>query len=297
MRLLQGHRRSIRSVAFVPGEPETLASGGDDRTVRLWNSITGENWTTLRGHGDSVLALAFTADGGLLASGGRDGSLAVWDVALGHREEAVSLHEGPVVAVAFAPNRRTLLAALRSERYPGESGRLVHWDPSRQPPVERLDWSGGVESAAIAPGGWALAIADLNRGVELWEMGTRRRQTSLRCADRVRSLAFSPPGQRLLAVGAGRIVECWDVARVQRCGTCAGHRSEVQALAFAPDGRSLLTGSADRTVRLWDVASGAERAAWDWELGRVHAVAFAPDGMTAAAGGEKADLVVWDLDG
>jgi WD40 repeat protein len=291
MHILQGHRRAIRAVAYAPGDPQLLASAGDDRTVRLWELGGPRRCVTLEGHHDSLSALAFAPDGSL-ASGGRTGSLAVWDVSdLRHR--ATYPLQGPAVALSFAADG-VLLAALRSQYYAGEPGRLLRWSYRTNRPPEALDWSGDVESAAFAPGGGLLALAGQHRAVELWPAGGPRRPPALRCPSRVRCLAFAPCGQ-VLAAGSGRVVECYSLPGPRRV-LCRGHRGDVLAVAFSPDGASLLSGGADRTVRLWDLATGRERAAWDWQVGRVQAVAFSCDGMTAAAGGEKSALVVWDVD-
>jgi WD40 repeat protein len=53
-----------------------LASG--EKTVRLWNSITGENLQELREHSHPVEGLAFSPDGALLASASGDRTIILW---------------------------------------------------------------------------------------------------------------------------------------------------------------------------------------------------------------------------
>ena len=60
-----------------------LVSGGDDKTVRLWKSETGEPGPVLRGSVGRVLALALSPDGKTLASGDEDASVRIWDVESG----------------------------------------------------------------------------------------------------------------------------------------------------------------------------------------------------------------------
>src|SRR5437868_6479344 len=49
-------------VAFSP-DGKTLASGGNDELIGLWNPSTGAELRRFKGHDDGVNALAFAPDG------------------------------------------------------------------------------------------------------------------------------------------------------------------------------------------------------------------------------------------
>ena len=102
------HRHWVKAVAFSP-DGRLLASGGNDKTVRLWDPATGEHRRTLTGHTGSVSAVAFSPDGRLLASGGGDRTVRLWDPATGEHRRTLTGHSGrPCVGVAFSPDGRLL---------------------------------------------------------------------------------------------------------------------------------------------------------------------------------------------
>ncbi|MFM6026615.1 MAG: hypothetical protein ACKPER_27480, partial [Dolichospermum sp.] len=68
LQTLTGHSSGVLSLAYSP-DGQTLASGSDDKTIKLWNTRTGNLLQTLTGHSDSVLSLAYSPDGQTLASG------------------------------------------------------------------------------------------------------------------------------------------------------------------------------------------------------------------------------------
>ena len=76
-RTLTGHGGAVHALAFNP-TGRTLASGGDDRTVILWDPEAGRERLALTGHADRVLEVAFSADGGALLTASRDGAVKRW---------------------------------------------------------------------------------------------------------------------------------------------------------------------------------------------------------------------------
>jgi WD40 repeat protein len=63
---LRGHGSQVRAVAFSP-DGLLLASGSENKRVRLQDSRTGQLSHELTGHAGAVRALAFSPDGAVLA--------------------------------------------------------------------------------------------------------------------------------------------------------------------------------------------------------------------------------------
>jgi WD40 repeat protein len=74
------HEGPASAVAFSP-DGQTLASGGRDGTIRLWEMATGKERLRIQGPATMFRSVAFSPDGKLLASGHSNSTILIWDVA------------------------------------------------------------------------------------------------------------------------------------------------------------------------------------------------------------------------
>src|SRR5207247_1978417 len=78
---LRGHTDLISCLAWNPtGKLLATGSGDEDKSVFLWNTITGQRQAILRGHTRQITALAWRPDGKMLAVASLDGRVRIWNV-------------------------------------------------------------------------------------------------------------------------------------------------------------------------------------------------------------------------
>jgi WD40 repeat protein len=304
----------VDCVAFgtAPDGRLLLASSGGDRTVRLWDPVTGSPiGRPLTGHTSRVWRLAFgtTPDGRLLlASGSRDLTVRIWDPLAGAQVGApLTGHTEEVGSVSFgtAPDGRLMLASGSVD----ETVRI--WDPltgapagepltGYPPPVQ-------AEFGTAPDGRLLLAIGDDNGVLRIWDplAGTQVGELLSGHTDRVDRLVFgtAPDGRWLLASASrDSTIRLWDPLAGTSVGQpLTGHTGWVfSVVAFAdPAGRLFLaSGSSDTTVRIWDATTAAsppQRQTGHTRWVTSAAFGTAPGGqLLLAAGSGDATVRVWD---
>ena len=232
-------------MAFSP-DGSMLASGSRDKTIRLWDTGSGQLLATLAGHADWINGVAFSPTGHILASRSRDGTIRLWDANSGQLK-AVLLTSG--YAMAFSPDG-SILASGNGD------GMTRLWDTDSGQLKATLEGtpSWGVISVAFSPDGSTLASGDRNDDIRLWDVARGQLLNTLYGhREDVRSVAFSPDGGTLASGSDDETIRLWDVGRGQLKAMLEGHTGSVNLVAFSPDGSRLASRSRDGTTLLWDM--------------------------------------------
>jgi WD40 repeat protein len=191
--------------------------------------------------------MAFSPDGQTLVAAG-ESQLEVWDLT---QREMRPRTLGPLhMAVAFAPDGQFFATSSLSTIE-------LRWLKNGPQRVFLRGHQSGVMSLAFSPDGKTLASVSHDRTARLWDVATRKLQTTLPSGEPLAAVAFSPDG-KLLLIGGG-------------------------------------TAGGNAVATLWDVAAGRQTAVLEGPTGRVVGVAFAPDGKTAAGITWDGFLYLWDL--
>jgi serine/threonine protein kinase len=284
---LTGHSSWVDSVIYSP-DGRYLASGSNDKTIKIWEVATGKQLRTLTGHYGEVYSVVYSPDGRYLASGSWDKNIKIWEVATGKQLRTLTGHSSPVLSVVYSPDGRYLAS--------GNGDKTIKiWEVATGKQLRTLtghsDW---VLSVAYSPDGRYLASGSHDKTIKIWEVATGKQLRTLTGhSDWVLSVAYSPDG-RYLASGSGdKTIKIWEVATGKELRTLTGHSSGVYSVVYSPDGRYLAGGSWDNTIKIWEVATGKELRTLTGHSYSVLSVVYSPDGRYLASGSADKTIKIW----
>lgn len=157
---LQGHQDRVLSLAFQFRTNGTwLASGGIDRTARLWDLQTQRQVHSFGGHRMGVGSVSFSADGRFFATGSWDDTVQIWDLSDFRKIAVLGGHQGGVQALTFSPDRRTLVSL-------SGTGVLTFWSLAAQREAGVLLLGSGIGQGWLsmsAGGEWIGAVNQAER--------------------------------------------------------------------------------------------------------------------------------------
>ncbi|MDJ0695382.1 NB-ARC domain-containing protein [Mastigocoleus sp. MO_188.B34] len=219
IKVLRGHKSLVTGLAFSPVpanfiglQPKSgylLASSSYDRTVRLWDPLTGELLHTLPEY--YAMSVDFSPDGKSIAVGSFDDTVRIWDL---ETKECRQSFKGDSILtwrVAFHPQGNILATANSADM----TVRL--WDITTGKCMNifsgHTNWILGL---TFSPDGNLLASCSSDRTIKLWDVVKGEYIVSIdACETWVMSVVFSSDGKTLISSDGDSAIKVWDVETFQ----------------------------------------------------------------------------------
>ena len=167
LQVMRGHTETVYAVSFSP-DAKFFATGGFDKSVRLWDPTTGKeirSYAGKDGHQNLVLAVAFSGDGSSLASGGSDNFAKVWDIPVSTPLKEYA-QTGGVTSVSVTPDGKVVAAAATDGTV-----KLFSTVDGKQL-FNLAGHAGAVNSVQFSANGQILASAGADGTVRYWNPTT-----------------------------------------------------------------------------------------------------------------------------
>ena len=101
--MYHGHVDNVFAVAWSP-DSASIASGSRDKTVSIWNALTGKVSCIYRGHSSYLLSVAWSPNGNYIASGDTSGVVQVWEANTGRNIVSYHGHKRFVRSISWSPD-------------------------------------------------------------------------------------------------------------------------------------------------------------------------------------------------
>ncbi|HWA24586.1 MAG TPA: TIR domain-containing protein [Lacunisphaera sp.] len=248
LRVLEGHKNSVWSVAWS-GDQRRALSGGMDNTVRLWDVETGRCLRVFEGHASHVKSVAWAGDRHAL-SGAWDKKVRLWDLETGACRQIFEGHTDYVWSVAWSGDRRRVLSGGRDRTlrlWEVESGRCLLTLEGHTGLVNCVAWSANQNHA--------LSGSD-DMTVRLWELKTGRCLRVLEGhTDSVGAVAWNTNQNHALSGSDDKTVRLWELKTGRCLRVLEGHTDNIWSVAWNSGQRRAISGDGLGGIRTWDLSA------------------------------------------
>lgn len=270
--------------------------------VTLWNLHTGRRIRQFEAHKKRVTALAFSSDGKRFLSGSADKTMRLWNIETGREIGRWEGFRDSVEVVAFSPGDQYFVS--------GAKDRLLLWTLDSQESLRSFGgaWGkflgGDVEAAVFSLDPDSTYVAgtyyNYESGIRVWNTVTGELKWQFGGVfeghrGTVRSMAFSPNGNRLLSGADDKTVRLWDLKTGEEAQRLK-IGSPVKRVAYDPTGQYILAVSVDNTIQLWDLDEGKRVRTLYGHWSPVRWAGFTGDGQFILSSSEDSTQRIWDVE-
>lgn len=283
---LSGHTNLVRSVAFSR-DGQTLVSGSNDNTIRIWNLQKRQLQGVLSEKGEWVV-VAISPDGQTLASGSSDKTIKIWHLQTGKLISVLKGHFDLINALCFSRDGQTLISGSRDRTI-----KIWHVGTSK---LQRTlpENTGLIYSLAIGSDDNLLVSGSSDKLIKIWQLETGELlRTISGFPGFVRAVVISSTLQVVVGAGFGKTIYIWDLYTGQLQQVLDGHNGSIQTLAISPDEESLISGSDDRTIKIWNLKTKTLLHTLTGHTSSVLSVDISYDGKLLASGSEDKTIRIW----
>lgn len=277
---IQAHAGFIMSVV-LSSDGCTIATASQDKTIKLWETLTGKLITTLISHSDIVYSVAISIECDFLVSSSRDQTIKLWGIT-GTLIRTLNGHEGGVRSVCISSDSKLIISGsddttvkvwsivgsclstffghhafvrsvLVTEEFfviSASSDKLIKlWNMSGTCIHTFEGHNSDVTSLSLA--GDILASSSGDSTVKLWQIKTKeciKTYTGDSSIGPVNSVYISPDKQLILAAQDKHL---WYIYRDDIKVIEYHHTSQIRSVCASIDKSIIITGSNDLNIKIY----------------------------------------------
>ncbi|MEE6469517.1 hypothetical protein FKM82_008659 [Ascaphus truei] len=274
--------------------------------------------SSLEGHTEAVISVAFSPTGKYLASGSGDTTVRFWDLSTETPHFTAKGHTHWVLSIAWSPDGKKLASGCKNSQ-------IFIWDPSTGKQIGKT---------LIGHSKWItwLCWEPLHLNAECRYLASASKDCSIRIWDTVMgqcqkiltSHTHSVTGVKwggdglLYSSSQDRTIKAWrahdgqaperlvsgsddftlflwapaeDKKHLQRM---TGHQALINEVLFSPDTRIIASASFDKSIKLWDGKTGKYLSSLRGHVSAVYQIAWSADSRLLVSGSSDSTLKVWD---
>ncbi|CAO2824728.1 unnamed protein product [Amaranthus hypochondriacus] len=251
---IHAHDGGCASILFEYNSSK-LITGGQDHSIKMWDTSTGTLSRTLHGCLGSILDLTITHDNETIIAASSSNNLYVWDVNSDRIRHTLTGHTDKVCAVDVSKisNRHAVSAAYdRSIKF---------WDLQRGYCTNTFKFSSNCNAICFSMDGRTICSGHVDGNLRLWDIQSGKHLCEVAAHSlAVTSISLSRNGNTILTSGRDNVHNLFDMRTLEVFGSLRASENRVapnlSRSCISADDSYIAAGSADGSVHIWSIQKG-----------------------------------------
>ncbi|XP_046863829.1 uncharacterized WD repeat-containing protein alr2800-like isoform X2 [Xenia sp. Carnegie-2017] len=232
-----------------------IATGSLDFTIKLWDASTLIHVATLKGHTDTVYAVAATYDSKMIVSASGDKTLKIWNLQSFRELRTLKGHQGEIYSVAVSSDSKYIVSGgqdMHVRLWCFQTGKSLFCFKGH---------SQSIRSVLIISNGRKALTGSQDKTFCMWDLDTNKHinDNSFRghCED-VMDIAVTQDGLNCVSSSMDGTMKIWKCIEAEERFTLRGHTKRVINVSISNDSRHVVSLGKDSLIKVWSLLKGRE---------------------------------------
>ncbi|XXG49494.1 hypothetical protein AAC387_Pa02g3668 [Persea americana] len=246
---VHAHEGGCGSIIFQYSSGK-LISGGQDQTIKMWDTTSGTLSGNLYGCLGSVLDLAVTHDSKSIIAASSSNNLFVWDMGSGRVRHTLTGHTNKVCAVDASKLSSRYVVSAAYDRT------IKVWDLQKGYCSNTIISHSNCNALCFSSDGQTICSGHVDGNLRLWDIQTGKLLTEVAAhSNAVTSICPSLSGAIVLTSGRDNLHNLFDMRTLEVCSTFKADGNRVASnwsrSCISSDDNYVAAGSTDGSVYVW----------------------------------------------
>ncbi len=294
-----GHHRQVTAISTSASG--LVATGSEDRTVKIWDAKSGREIATLPMNLRQITSLLLLPDGKKLYVAGNGGNarsseIQIWDV----ESKAVAKQIGgldTIPMMIYDADKPRILAWNFKLTGTKPVSSLNAYDLDLKPLGKLTEKDIDTQCLCVSTDNQRLAMGSKEGLVRVWSIEKQERllKADLKASEKgVTDVCFAKDASKLFTVDERGIVKLWNIADSKELKSFDSHKGTMVQMLLSPSGKQLMTYDATGEVICWDTEKFEKLRTWKLPT-KVNAISYATDGKSLLTGNADSTVYVLEL--
>ncbi|KAF5199424.1 Autophagy-related protein [Thalictrum thalictroides] len=288
---IHSHEGGCGSIMFQC-KSNKLISGGQDRTIKIWDTNTGMLDHTLYGCDGSVLDLTVSHDNKFIVAASSSNNLYVWDVGTGRICHTLKGHSDKVCAVDISKVSCFLVVSAAYDRT------IKVWNLQKGYCINTIISHSNCNALCFSMDGQTICSGHSDGNLRLWNVQSGRLLSEVAAhSNAITSICLSKSSNIVLTSGRDNLHNLFDLRSLEVCGSLRANGNRMASnwsrSCISADEKYVAAGSSDGSVYIWSRSKNETVSTLREDTAPILSCSWSGLGKPLASASKNGTVCIW----